>query len=164
MAITASGLYVVTWIAKLNQTLAIDMSLASHKFALFDNTITPNFSTDTAYGVAPYNAHEVISTTGGTYPAGGVPLSTASAGLSTAIPGGGTLTESPTGSIKYDLNDFAVSSTTIANAYGGQLYADALAGNNAILLVNFASPVNTGGGTFTVQWAAGGIFVWDVTP
>ena len=78
MAVTNSGLFLVTWIDIVDATqLAIDLSLATHKVALFNNTITPNFSTDTAYGAAPYNANEVSGTG---WAAGGVLLSAAAAG------------------------------------------------------------------------------------
>lgn len=160
MAVTASGLYVLNWIDALDGTqLGFDLSLVTHKFALFTNAITPNFSTDTAYGAAPYNANEVTS--GGAYPAGGLALSVLATGGTSTAP---TVTESPTGTIKYAMNNVAVLSTTLVNAQAGLLYANGLAGKNAILLVNFVNPANTSGGTFTVNWSAGGVFTWDVTP
>src|SRR6185312_1973998 len=63
VAVTASGLFVATFLDALDTTqLAIDLDLETHKGALFTNTITPNFTTDTAYGVSPYNANEVSGT------------------------------------------------------------------------------------------------------
>ncbi len=70
MAITVSGLYTTTFKAALNNTLALDLELDTHKLALF-HTLTPNFATDTAYGVAPYNANEA---SGGSWAAGGYTL------------------------------------------------------------------------------------------
>jgi hypothetical protein len=148
MAITKSGLYVITFRDALDTTnLALDLELATHKIALFTNTITPNFSTDTAYGVAPYNANEV---TGTGYTAGGYTLT------------GATWSESPTESLMFDATDITSASTTFTGARGGLIYADALAGNNAICLVNFGADYSPNNGTFTITWAATGIFAIDL--
>lgn len=150
MAITASGLFLVTHMDILDTTqLAVDYDLETHKYALFTNSITPNFSSDTAYGSAPYNANEVSGTG---YIAGGVALT------STA------LTESPTGTIMFDCADASWTTSTITNARGGLAYADALAGNNALFLHNFGADFSTVAGTFLVQFAAGGLWTWDLTP
>lgn len=150
MAITASGFFLVTWIDIVDTTqLAIDLDLETHKLALFTNSITPNFSSDTAYGVAPYNANEVSGTG---YTAGGAAITST------------TVTESPAGTLMWDAADTAWATSTITNARGGLAYADALAGNNAILLVNFGADYSTVAGTFTVQWNALGIGTIDLTP
>lgn len=150
MAVTVSGLFVPTWLDILDTTqLAIDLDLETHKVAMFTNTITPNFSTDTAYGVAPYNANEVSGTG---YTAGGALLTST------------TVTESPTGTLMWDAADTSWTTSTITNARCALAYADALAGNNAIVLVNFGADYSTVAGTFTIQWAAGGIFTIDLTP
>jgi hypothetical protein len=151
MAVTVSGLFVLTWIDVLDTTqLALDLDLETHKMALFTNSITPNFSADTAYGASPYNANELAASGG--YTTGGFVVTTT------------TVTESPTGTIMWDAADWTQSSTTWTNARAGLIYADALAGNNAICLVDFDADYSTVSGTFTVQWASGGIFNWDVTP
>ena len=150
MAVTASGLFVSTSIDILDTTqLAVDLDLETHKIALFSDTITPNFSTDTAYGVAPYNANEVSGTG---WASGGVALTT------TAVD------ESPTGTLRWDAADVSETSTTLTDAMAGLIYADALAGNNAIVLVDFVTAVSTVAGTLTITWAAGGIFTIDLTP
>lgn len=150
MAVTVSGLFVPTFLDVLDTTqLALDLDLETHKIAMFTNTITPNFSTDTAYGVAPYNANEVSGTG---YTSGGIVVTST------------TVTESPTGTIMFDAADTSWTTSTITNARCGLIYADALAGNNAICLINFGADYSTVAGTFTVQYAAGGIFTWDVTP
>lgn len=125
------------------------MDLETHRGALFNNSITPNFSTDTAYAVAPYNANEV---TGTNWASGGVLLT------------GTTVTESPTGSLMFDATDVSVASTTITNARCYMLYADALAGNNSILLVNFGADYSTVAGTFGITWSASGVAAIDLTP
>jgi hypothetical protein len=150
MAWTASGLYYPTFADVLDTTqLALDLDLETHKVALFNNSITPNFSTDTAYGVAPYNANEV---TGTNWPAGGVALA------------GTTVSESPTGSLMWDATDVSVSTVTVTGARGGLSYADALAGNNAIVGHNFGADYAATAGTFQIQWAATGLFAIDLTP
>lgn len=149
MAVTVSGLYVATFVDVLDTTqLAIDLDLETHKGALFSNSITPNFTTDTAYGVAPYNANEV---TGTNWASGGVALT-------------GTTFTGATGTGTFDATDVSVATTTITNARAYLLYADALAGNNAICLVNFGADYSTVAGTFAITWDALGIFYIDLTP
>jgi len=149
MAVTASGLFVQTFLDVLDTTqLALDLDLETHKVAMFTNSITPDFQADTAYGAAPYNANEVSGTG---YSAGGVVLT------STAL-------SSATGTITWDGADTSWASSTITNARCALIYADALAGNNAICLVNFGNDYSTTNGTFTIQWNGSGIFTWDLTP
>lgn len=151
----ASGLYVANWIDILDATqLAIDLSLTTHKLALYTDTKTPNFGTDTAY-----TSTNEVSGTG--WAAGGVALSAAAAGSTSVAP---TLTNS-SGTMVYDhTNDVSVSTTTLTNARGVMLYADALAGDNSIVMVNFGSDFSTVAGTFGIQWAAGGVFSIDLVP
>jgi len=150
MAVTVSGLYLPTWLGILNATqLAVNLVGDTVNVAMFSNSVTPNFSTDTAYGVAPYNANEVSGTG---YTAGGAALASK------------TLTESPTGTIMFDAADVAWSTSTITNARCALVYDNTLAGKNAIALVNFGADYSTTAGTFTIQWATSGIFTLDVTP
>lgn len=149
MAVTASGLFLATFIDALDTTqLALDLDLETHKVAMFTNSITPNFDSDTAYGVSPYNANEVSGTG---YSAGGVALTTT------------TFTGS-SGTMTFDAADTSWSSSTITNARCALIYADALAGNNAIALVNFAADFSTNNGTFLITWSGSGIWTWDATP
>lgn len=150
MAVTASGLFVSTWRDVLDTTqLALDLDLDTHKVAMFTNSITPDFSADTAYGVSPYDANEVSGTG---YTAGGATLT------------GTTWTESPTGTLMWDATDPSWTTSTITSARAALYYADALAGNNAICLQNFGADFSTTAGTFTIQLASGGIFNLDLTP
>lgn len=147
MAFSSSGLFVANFIDILDATqLAIDLSLTSHKWALYTNTKTPDFSADTGY-----NTTNEISGTG--YTAGGKAIT----GLSP------TVTESPTGTLKYDHDDISWTSASFT-ARGGELYADALAGDNLIVAVTFGADYTATNGTFTIQFAAGGIFTIDLTP
>lgn len=155
MSVTVSGLYVANFIDVVDATqLAIDLSLTSHKLALLAVAATPNFSTDVSWS----NTNEVAGTGWAT---GGVALSAAATGASSTAP---TVTESPTGSLMYDMNDVAVSSTTLTSARAARLYADVLAGDNLIVLVNFGADFSTNNGTFGIQWATTGVFALDLTP
>jgi hypothetical protein len=147
MAWSVSGLFVPTWLDLLDTTqLAIDLDLETHKIALYNNTETPNYSSQTAYSAT----NEV---TGTNWPAGGVALT------------GTTITESPTGSLMFDATDISVASATFTNAYGAKIYADALAGDNLIAGVYFGgSAYSPNNGTFQITWAAAGIFAIDITP
>jgi hypothetical protein len=155
MAVTASGIYVVTFIDVFDATqLALDLSLTSHKGALLSNSATPNFSTDSAW-----NSTNEVTGTG--WVTGGLTLATSAAGGTSTAP---TVTESPTGSVMYDMGDVSVANTTITNARAWRLYADALAGDNLILLVNFGADYSTVNGTFGIQWASTGVAAFDLTP
>lgn len=149
MAVSGSGLFCATFVDILDATqLAVDMSLTTNKVALFTNSITPAYTTDTAYGVSPYNANEV---TGTGYTAGGIVV---------ASP---TLTAS-SGVITFDLADPSWASSTITNARCMLMYADALAGNNAISLTDFGADYSTSNGTLLVTINAAGLWTADLVP
>lgn len=150
MAITVSGLFVDTFTKVLNTTqLAVNTASDTFKVAMFTNTITPNYSTDTGYGVAPYNANEVSGTG---YTAGGVNLASV------------TLAESPTGTLRFDAADSSWTTSTITNARGALVYDNTLAGKNALCLINFGADYSTVAGTFTIVYSANGIWTIDLTP
>ena len=72
MAFGNSGLYLLNVIDSFDATqLAIDLSLTSHKLALYNNTKTPNFSSDAAY-----SATNEVSGTG--WASGGPTIATVS--------------------------------------------------------------------------------------
>lgn len=149
MAISNSGLFLTTWIDALDTTqLALDLDLDTHKVALFTDTLSPNFSTDTAYGVSPYNANEVSGTG---YTAGGVLLT-------------GTTVADVSGTLRWDATDVSWTTSTITGAKGALIYCDVLAGNNAIVLVNLGSSYSTSAGTLLITWSASGIIEIDLTP
>lgn len=149
---TNSGLYVANWIDILDATqLAIDTSLTTHKWAMYTNSIaTMSYSTDVNQASAPYNANEV---SGAGYTAGGQTIVSP------------TTTESPTGTLMYDMADQVwASPTTVTNARGAVLYADILANNNLIVAMTFVTDFTSTAGTFTIQFAATGVFTIDLTP
>lgn len=149
MAFPASGLFVATFLDVLDVTqLAVDLDLDTHKFALYTNAITADLTVDTAYGVAPWNANEVVGTG---YTAGGFALTTS------------TWTHAGGGVLKYDSDDPSWPASSIT-ARGGLAYADALAGNNALFAINFGQDYTSTNGTFLVTVPAGGWWTWDIIP
>jgi hypothetical protein len=64
----------------------------------------------------------------------------------------------------YDMADISVASTTLTSARAARIYADALAGDNLIVGINFGADYSTSNGTFGIQWAATGVFAIDFTP
>jgi hypothetical protein len=151
MAFPSSGLFVASFVDALDTTqLALDLDLETHKLALFSNSVVaPDLTANTAYGVSPWDANEV---TGTNQSAGGNVLTTT------------TFTHVATGSCAFDAADYAVSGTTMSGIRGCQIYADALAGNNAIAAVNFGADYAVTAGTLTIQWNASGIFTIDFIP
>lgn len=152
MAITAHGMYGATIIDIFDTTqLAINTDTASFFYvAMFTNSVTsPNFNTDTAYGVAPYNANEVTDGLG-SYVAGGKAIATCTLSASS-------------GNVDWTLANVSWASSSIVNARGGLVYAQALAGDNAFALFNFVSDYTSTNGTFQITWATPAIR-FDLTP
>lgn len=155
MAVSASGLYYPTWRDILKGSFGANMNLDSDTdlyVAMYTDSLTPNFSSDTSYSAAPYTSNQVSGTG---YTAGGTVL------------GSTTLTESPTGTLMFDAADTSWSSSTISNAKCALIYSNGITTPTAkpvLLLVNFGSAYSTTSGTFTIQWAAGGIMTIDLTP
>lgn len=145
-----SGLFYPTFRDALTGVIALDLGLETHKVALFTSTVTPDFDTNTAYGVAPWNANEVSGTG---WNAGGVVLTT----TAVSSPGAALFT--------FDAGDVNESGTTLADSDYALIYADALAGDNAICAIEFpAGDYSTNNGSFQIQWDAAGIFTIDLTP
>jgi hypothetical protein len=154
MAAASSGLLVQTWLDALDATqLALELTLTTHKVAMFTNSITNDLTSNTAYqyGVAPYNANEVSGTG---YTAGGTAL------LST------TFAHTSDGVLMWDAANPAWTSSTITNARAALIYADALSSpaDPGIAWINFGGDFSTTSGTFTIEWASGGIMNVDVIP
>lgn len=151
MSVTASGLYYLTFRDIFQNDEATDFLADTLKVALFTNSITPNFDTNTAYGAAPYNANEV---SGAGYSAGGAAIAN------------DTITVS-SGTLIYDGDDSSWTTSTITAARCGLIYDDTMTtptADPAICLVNFGADYSTVAGTFAIAWAAGGIWTLDLTP
>lgn len=152
MAVTVSGMYVTNWKAQNNGTdLLIDWVNDVIKFALFTNTLTPNYSTDSAFGSAPFTSNQVSGTG---YTAGGATL------------GSKTCTESPTGTIMYDAADPSWSGATFSSVRCGITHDTTLSiiVDPALSLTNFGADYAVTSGTLTVQLSALGLITIDITP
>lgn len=144
MAFPTSRLAVATFVDALDTTqLAIDLDLETHRVALFTDSVTgADLTTDTAYGVGAWASNEASGTG---YTAGGNLLT------------GTTFTHTGSGVLTFDATDSSWATSTIT-ARGALLYADALAGNNILVAVNFGSNFTSTAGTFAITWDAAGIF------
>lgn len=158
MAITASGLYCITFRDCLDPTnIGLDLTATDSKMALVNDTHTPDFSVHDQFA----DLTNEVSGTG--WAAGGVLLSAISAGATSMAP---TLVVS-SGSLVWDGNDVAVSGTTLTNAMAAVIYADAETtpvADPLVILIDFVTAFSTVNGVFGIQWAAGGISSWDLTP
>jgi len=148
MAVTASGLFAVTFIDVFDTTqFGLDLDLETHKIALFSNSITPNFDSDTAYGSGSYASNEVYGTG---WSQGGVALTS-------------TSVDAITGGFKWTVGNVSQTGTTLSAARCGLIYADA-ASDQAICLVDFEGDYTTSDGTFAINWSGSGVFYFDLTP
>lgn len=144
MAITASGIYCLTLKDIFGNDTAIDLLADAVKAALVTDTHTPNFDTDTAW-----NATNEVAT-----PSGGITHTSP------------TLTVS-SGSLVFDAADTAWASQTFSGARGVRIYDDTITtpvADPLLILVNLGVDYAVTSGVFTLQWAAGGIALWDLTP
>lgn len=152
MAWGGSGLFVSNIIDVLDASqLALDLSLTTNKWALFDNSITPNYdvaAASAAYAAGVWAGGE-ISGTG--YTAGGAAVA------SPTLTGSG-------GIMTFDQADTSWASSTITSARGAQLYANALTPKAGICAVDFGSAYSTSNGTFLITWNALGVFTIDLVP
>lgn len=164
MTISKSGFFVQNVLDTLDPSqLVIDLTLATYKLALYNNTYAAATSSDFSSTTPPaYTATNEVSGTG--WAAGGVLLSAASAGASSAAP---TLTISPAGTMMWDMNDISVANTTLSNIYGAMFYADPITtpvADPAIAMINLGGPFNTTAGTFGIQWSALGVAALALAP
>lgn len=146
-AVTASGLYYISFRDMFQNDSAIDVLADVIKVALFQNTITPNFDTDLSY-----SATGEVSGTG--YVAGGAAVTT------------DTITVS-SGTLIYDGDDSAWAGATFTGARCARGYDDTITTPQAdplLWLTNFGADFAVTAGTFTIQWAANGIWAIDLTP
>lgn len=104
--------------------LAVNFGSDTFKLAVFDDTLTIDPETFTAYGVAPFNAGEA---SGGGYSAGGSALS----GISFAVQSGQQR-------LRYNTSPLTIANMT-ANVRNLLHYDDTLAGNNAWYLCDLGA-------------------------
>lgn len=169
MAVTASGFFTTNFAKMLTAeaqtgTGGLNITLATWRMALYDNTITPDFDASAAnarYGAGAFVTGEVSGTG---WAAGGELLSGLASGGTSLTP---TLTVSPAGTLMWDMNDVSKASTTLTGVRCCTIYADPITAPNAdpqIILVNFGASYSTVAGTFGVTWSASGVAADDLTP
>jgi hypothetical protein len=152
MAWTESGLFFATWRDTLKQVAGVSMSLVAtgNNIALTNNTETPDFISATDPSTWT-NANEVVDTSGNNnWPTGGINLVTG-----TYAP---TVTQSPSKTLMWDMNNISIANTTITGAYGSYIYANALTPKAKIIGVWFGGTgYSTVLGTFAITWNVLGI-------
>ena len=150
MAITASGLYFLSWEKMLTDTLGQDLEAEDNKLGLFTDTHTPAFDTD------DFHADLDNEISGGNYSSEAV--------TSTEI----TVT---TGTLKLDAADTVFDNggsndVTITNAMAAIFHTtvSGTATDQLIGLWDFITAASSTASTFTVQWNASGMVTLDLTP
>ena len=141
----ASGLYGITFLNALKNTLALDLDSDTIKIMLVTSSYTPDF------GAHDFKGDVSNEVSGTNYTAGGNTL------------GSVTLTQTG-GTIKFDVADTSWSSATITDARGAVIYDDSLTDDPLIAYIDFGANYSSSNGTFTIAFNAGGIFTIDLTP
>jgi len=144
MAVSAAG-YGLTLEKMMNNGAAINIEAEDMKVGLVTDSTTPDFNADDFY--ADIDA-EIGS--GGGYTTGGNTLT-------------GTEITVAAGTLTFDATDAAWAASTITNAMGTFIYADAVT-DELIVMNDFLTAVSTTGGTLTVAWHSSGILTVDFTP
>jgi len=147
MAITASGLYGLTWEKMFIDTAGQSMEAETHKVQMVTDTYAPDFN------VHDFEDDITNEVSGTGYTAGGNALLTTEWTIAT-----GTLT--------FDAADAQWTTSTITNAMASIHYfvvgsptTDQLLG-----LHDFVTAASTVAGTFDLQWNASGLYTLDFTP
>ena len=141
----ASGLYGISFLNALKNTLALDLDSDTIKIMLVTSSYTPDF------GAHDFKGDVSNEVSGTNYTAGGNTL------------GSVTLTQTG-GTIKFDAADTSCSSATISDARGAVIYDDTLTDDPLIAYIDFGADFSSSNGTFTIAFNAGGIFTIDLTP
>jgi hypothetical protein len=140
----ASGLYGITFLNSLNNTLALDLDNDTLKIMLVTSAYTPDF------GVHDFKADVTNEVVGTGYTAGGETLTSV------------TLTQSA-GTITFDAADVTWTSSTIT-ARGAVIYDNSLVSDPLICYIDFGSDQSSSSGDFTISFSGTGIFTLDLTP
>jgi len=147
MAITASGLFGLTLEKMLIDTAGQSLEAETHKVLMTTDTFAPNFDT------MDFRDDVTNEVTGTGYTAGGATITTTQVTLAAGL-------------LTYDADDVSWASSTIANAMCavGYFNVGSAATDQLVWLSDFVNAASSSNGTFTVQWAAGGILTIDYTP
>lgn len=141
----ASGLYGISFLNALKNTLALDLDSDTIKIMLVTSSYTPDF------GAHDFKGDVSNEVSGTNYTAGGNTL------------GSVALTQTG-GTIKFDAADTSWSSATITSARGAVIYDDTITDDPLIAYIDFGADFSSSNGTFTIAFNASGIFTIDLTP
>ena len=142
----ASGLYGITFLNALKNTLALDLDDTTadrFKVMLVTSSYTPDF------GTHDFKSDVTNEVTGTGYSADGKSLTSV------------TLTQSG-GTITFDAADVTWASSTIT-ARGAVVY-DTGTSNALVCYIDFGSDKSSSSGDFVLSFNASGIFTLDLTP
>lgn len=150
MAITASGLYGLTWEKMLIDTAGQSLEAETHKGLLVTDSYTPAFDTHDFRD----DITNEVSGTG--YIAGGATLTTTEV----------TVGSPAAGQLKWDHDDVSWASSTITSAMALIDYFNVgTAGTDQLIAeLDFVTGVSTVNGLLTVQIHANGVLNLDYTP
>jgi hypothetical protein len=148
MAVIGSGLYGLSLEKMLIDTLG--QSLESEtimKVLMVTDTEAPNFDTH------DFRNDILAEVTGTGYTLGGNVITATEVTLASGL-------------LTYDAADTSWAASTIANAMAavGYTAVGTAATDQLIWLSDFVTAASSSAGTFTIQWAAGGIFTIDYVP
>ena len=151
MAWTASKIFMAFLEDVFENTTAMDTNSDTFKIALFNNTPTPSqtvTSANSAYAVDQWVVGNEVSEAG-QWAAGGVALASVTSAFSSNV-------------YTFDAADTASGSAAdLANVYGGQVYDDTITtpvADQGVCYLYFGGANSVVNGTFTVQYAAAGIY------
>lgn len=147
MAVTASGLYFLSFEKMLIDTLGESLEAEDNKVLMVTDSETPNFDTH------DFRNDITSEVTGTGYSAGGTAITSTEITVSS-------------GTLVFDGADVQWTSSTIANAMAAVGYTNVsgTATDQLIWLSDFVNAASSSNGTFTVQWSGSGIFTIDLTP
>lgn len=149
MAWSASGGFRQMFADDYATTVVLNLTLTTHKVALYNNTGTPDF--DTAAATSAYNTGAWVTAneiTGTGYTATGQALA------------GTTVTTSAGRIVKWTGTNSSWTTSTFSAVNGCLIYADAMTtpvADQGICGVYFGGAFQVTAGTFTIQWAGTGI-------
>ncbi|MER5420322.1 hypothetical protein [Streptosporangium roseum] len=139
MAWGGSGWYADMLVDALGTSqLGINLDLDTYKLALYDNSISPDFTV----ADATYATTGEIAGTG--YTAGGKAVT------------GTTLTVAGAFMV-WDGDNVEWTSSTLTGVRGGQIYADPLSPKRLVIGIDWGSAYSTADGSLLVAWASQGI-------
>ena len=161
MAWSNSRWFIFTIRDSYSGTQDIDLTVETHKAALYDNDITPNqdvTAANTAYNVDQWAIAGNEVSDGTEWDAGGEPIT-----------GTDVDDDDTAGTIEWDATDTPSGGTsaTLAAVFGCLNYDEAATtpvANKGICYTYFGGTNDVTNGTFTIIWAAAGIANIDVTP